>query len=225
MQSTARIAVAAVALISIAAFGQESATTTETTTTEVDEFGATTTTTRIDETRPTLITPIGMAIDVGGGVHGWVDNGLDGLVQTGGSWEARLTIGTRTFLAGEIAYVGTANAAEDNIGLDPNALLVSNGFEGLLRVNAMLDEWQPYAVAGYTYRYFTLSNETTNTAALVDGADQHEIPVGVGVAYRFKGFVADARFMVHPAVSSEVTPLADTLPTALSLVGKVGFEF
>jgi hypothetical protein len=243
MQSTARIVVAAVALLSIAAFGQESTTTTEerstTTTTDndtdmidtdVDYVGpsaaATARTTR-EDLRPNLITPIGLAVDVGGGVHDFVDRGLNRLADTGGAWEARLTVGTRTFLGGEIAYVGTANPLNNTIGddIDERAVLVSNGIEGLLRVNAMLDEWQPYAVAGYTYRRFTVQNTDVNTAAVEDGADDHEIPVGVGLAYRFKGLIADARFMVHPSVSSELQPTADTLPTALSLVGKVGFEF
>lgn len=234
MQSTARIAVAAVALLSIAAFGQESTTTTETETTTttmddqfIDTADDTTITTYREDTRPTLITPIGLAVDVGGGMHTFVDNGLDEVVSTGGAWEARLTVGTRTFLGGEIAYVGTANPLNNTIGfdLDESAILVSNGVEGLLRVNAMLDEWQPYAVAGYTYRRFTVQNTDFAVASVEDGSDQHEIPVGVGLAYRFRGFIADGRFMVHPAVSSELQPTSETLPTALSLVGKVGFEF
>jgi hypothetical protein len=237
MQSTARIAVAAVALLSIAAFGQESTTTTETetqttttdtdTTTNMDAFDddTTVTTTTVDDTRPNLITPIGLAVDVGGGVHDYVDRGLNTLTNTGGSWEARLTVGTRTFLGGELAYIGSANSIAETLGIEDNATLISNGVEGLLRVNAMVDEWQPYAVAGYTYRRFNIQNTSFNTSAIADGADDHAIPVGVGLAYRFKGLIADARFMVHPSVSSEVVPTADTLPTALSLVGKVGFEF
>lgn len=231
MQSTARIAVAAVALLSIAAFGQESTTTTqetETQTTTMDNDGfstAATTTTVREEARSHLITPIGLAIDVGGGVSDFVDRGLNNFTGVGGNWEARLTVGTRTYLGGELAYIGSANPLTEGIGVDDRAVLVGNGIEALARVNAMLDELQPYAVLGYAYKRYTVQNTLVNTSAIADGADDHAIPVGIGVAYRFKGLVADLRFMVHPSVSSELRPDADTLPTALSLGGKVGFEF
>ncbi len=174
---------------------------------------------------PNLMKRVGLAVDVGGGVHDFVDRGHASLVDAGGSWAARLTVGTRRHLGGEVAYVGTANPVRNALGAADRAVLVSNGVEGLVRVNAMVNDWQPYAVAGYTYRRYVVQNSAANTSAIADGTNSSEIPVGVGLAYRKHHFVGDVRGMVHPSVSSQLLPSSNGLPIAVSVAGKVGFEF
>lgn len=176
------------------------------------------------DNRPRLFTRIGMSADVGGGVLKFVNQGLNEITDTGGSWTGRLVIGTRSYVGGEVAYIGTANQIR-TLGLDDRAILLSNGVEGLLRVNAGIGDWQPYAVAGYTYRRFEVRNSESNTSAVADTDNDSEIPVGIGLAYRFRGLVADARFTVHPSVASDLLPSSNTNPLAVSLNGKVGFEF
>jgi hypothetical protein len=178
---------------------------------------------RADE--PNMIKRIGLAVDVGGGVHDFVDRGHSSLVDTGGAWAARLTVGTRRHIGGELAYVGTANPISNTLGEADRAVLVSNGVEGLLRVNMLVNDWQPYAVGGYTYRRYVVQNSAANTSAIADGTNSSELPVGVGLAYRKYRFVGDLRAMVHPSVSSQLLATSSGLPTAVSVEGKVGFEF
>lgn len=175
--------------------------------------------------RPSLVKRLGVGLDVGGGVHDFVDRGHSSQVDTGGAWAARLTVGTRQHIGGEVAYVGTANPVRNTLAAADRAVLVSNGVEGLLRVNALVNDWQPYAVAGYTYRRYVVQNSAANTSALADGTNSSEIPFGIGLAYRKYHFIGDLRGMVHPSVSSQLLQNSDGLPTAVSLAGKVGFEF
>ncbi len=175
--------------------------------------------------RPSLMKRVGLALDVGGGVHDFVDRGHRGLVSAGAGWAARLTVGTRRHLAGEVAYVGSANAVKNALGAADHAILISNGVEGLVRVNVLVNDWQPYAVAGYTYRRYNMQNSAANTSAIADGTNSSEIPVGLGLAYRKNHFIGDLRGMVHPSVASELLPSSNGKPIAVSLAGKVGFEF
>lgn len=174
---------------------------------------------------PNMIRRLGLAVDVGGGVNEFVDTGHRGLVDTGGAWAARLTVGTRKHIGGEVAYVGTANPISNTLGEADRAVLVSNGVEGLLRLNLFTNDWQPYAVAGYTYRRYLVQNSSANTSAIADGTNSSEIPAGIGLAYRKHRFIGDMRAMVHPSVSSQLLATSAGLPTQVSVTGKVGFEF
>lgn len=176
------------------------------------------------DNRPTLISRIGLSADVGGGVSTFVNQAMDEITDTGGAWTARVTVGTRSYIGGEVAYTGTANALR-TLGVDDRAILLSNGVEGLLRVNAGVGDWQPYAVAGYSYRRFEVRNTASNTSAVANEDDDSSIPVGVGLAYRFRGLVADTRFAVQPSVRSNLLPSANSNPLSISLNGKIGFEF
>ena len=145
MHSTARIAVAAVALVSFGAFAQTTPTDIDADDTDVnvnvnppavdvdtdddidvDAYD-------YDDGRPNLISRIGVAADIGGGVHELHrTKASHDITDTGGSWEARLTVGTCSFLAGEFAYVGTANQMTRPRRSTTARFWCSNGFEGLL---------------------------------------------------------------------------------------------
>lgn len=172
--------------------------------------------------RPSLMSGLGMDAEIGGGVQRFIDSGLTNVANTGGNWTARIIVGTRTHFAGEAAYVGTAQGMKA-LGLSDNAVLLSNGVEAAVRWNVLTGNWQPYALAGYTFRRYTIENSAVNTSSVADTANVSELPVAMGVAYRFQGLVADLRFALHNAFGSTLIP--DTNLSSYSVNAKVGFEF
>jgi hypothetical protein len=69
-----------------------------------------------------------------------------------------------------------------------------------------------------------VQNTSTNTSAVSDSDNVNEIPVAVGLAWRYRGFVADGRFTFHGALSpNRVVP--NTNLSMFEVGGKVGFEF
>src|SRR4051794_28596204 len=68
-----------------------------------------------------LRTPMGTIIQVGGGVTDFQSQRTRDLTSTGGYWDARAVVGTRTALALELAYVGNARDLKAP-GLDPSAV-------------------------------------------------------------------------------------------------------
>ena len=151
------------------------------------------------------------AAEVGGGVTGFTDDRMRDLANTGGAWTARLTIGTRMHFAAEVAYNGSAQELT-TLGLDDSAMLISSGAEALARWNILADTmFQPYAFVGAGWRHYDLTNTSFNTSSVNDSDNVAEIPVGAGLAFRYEGLIADARFDFRPAFDNElVNPVGDT---------------
>lgn len=165
---------------------------------------------------------IGLQVDVGGGAQGFLDSDAYNITDPAGSWTARMVVGTRSYIAGEAAYIGSAQAL-DAIGVDDKANLMSNGIEGLLRVNILTGPLQPYVGAGYTWRHYYIGNSAVNTSSVASRGNVSEIPVAAGLAYRFRPFVVDARFNIRSAFATTIIPNANL--STWNLEGKVGFEF
>lgn len=165
---------------------------------------------------------VGLGLTIGGGAQAFIDKDVTDVTGTGGNWDARLIIGTRNVIAGEVAYLGTAQAL-DALGLEDSATLVSNGIEGAFRVNFLRGDWQPYALVGYTWRRYSVTNSEVNTSSVRENANVSEIPVAAGLSYRFRGFLADARFGLHNAFGNSLIP--NTNLSSFSGEAKVGFEF
>lgn len=181
------------------------------------------------ETPKLVLKDIGMSAEVGGGVTGFTDSDAQDATDPGGSWTARLTIGTRSLIGAEAAYIGTAQNIQA-LGLDDSALLVGNGLEADVRVNILQDEViQPYIFAGVAWKHYSLQNYDFNTSDVADSDNVAEIPVGAGVAYRSNGFNGNLRFSMNPAFESDLLPAAtagDSLRLNNWNVGaRVGFEF
>ena len=175
-----------------------------------------------DKPESKLIFPMGMSADIGGGVRSFIDQDARDFTKPGGTWTARLVVGTRSYVGAEAAYFGSAQAI-DAIGIDNKAMLLSNGVEGLLRVNVLTGTWQPYALAGVAWRRYSLQNTQANTSSVLDSDDVAEIPVGVGLAYRTGGFIFDLRATYNNAFGQRLMPQANL--SALGAGFKVGFEF
>lgn len=165
---------------------------------------------------------VGVQVDVGGGAQGFIDRDASSLTDPGGSWTARAVVGTRSHIAGEAAYVGSAQAL-DVLGVADRANLMSNGVEGLLRVNILTGAFQPYVGAGYTWRHYYVSNTAFNTSSVADNGNVSEIPIAAGLAYRLRPFVVDARFNLRNAFATTIIPNANL--STWNAEAKVGFEF
>jgi outer membrane protein OmpA-like peptidoglycan-associated protein len=136
--------------------------------------------------------PLGMSLGAGGGVTAFADDEMRAFADLAGSWEARLVLGTRQRLAVEAAYLGSAQSV-DSLGLDQDAVLVSNGVGGALRLNLLTDRFQPYVLAGAAWRRYDIVNSNFNTSSMNDEDDVLETPVGIGFSYRVERLILDGR--------------------------------
>lgn len=188
----------------------------------------------IDEDEPTTV--IGVAVTAGGGVTDFVEEGVRDTTGVGGMWDVRVVIGTRTFLAFEAAYTGSASMLESRLPLDEDATLIGTGLEGAVRVNALPGEpLTPYAFAGIGWKRYDVSGDAFQMAdtGIDDRDDLVEVPLGVGGAYRYESFVADARFTYRLTFEEDLVaerPLDEADEAALALdtwavSARVGYEF
>lgn len=158
------------------------------------------------EYREQLFDRLGFSLTAGGGVEGFTGDSARAATTDGGNWDVRASIGTRSFLTFEASYIGSAQAI-DALGLDNNAVLVSNGVQGNLRLN-LLDRTgvQPFLYAGAAWRRYDVTNTDLNTSDISDTDDVLEIPMGVGVAYKYRGFLLDARGEFRAATNEDLMP-------------------
>ena len=170
-----------------------------------------------------LVTDIGVGASVGGGVSGFISPDVSRLTDIGGNWTARLTLGTREFVALEAAYIGSAQNISAS-GLDPDASLVSNGLEGALRVNLSRSDLQPYVFGGAAWKHYSLVNERFNDSVVQSSDDVLEIPVGLGLAYSIDAVLLDARADYRPAFDDELIGGLYTMDN-WGVSARVGFEF
>jgi hypothetical protein len=175
------------------------------------------------ETRPDV--PRGMGFIVGGGFSDFVNENARDFTGAGGGFDARYVLGTRSHIAGEAAYIGTLNTL-DTLGVDEDALLLSNGLEGALRVNLSTMAWQPYVTAGIGWKRYNVTNTDTNTSDLSGTDDAMIVPIGVGLSYRVSRVIADVRGSYKPSFFDEIsaTDTAARLDT-ISATLNIGFEF
>jgi len=154
-----------------------------------------------------LLTPVGIYGYVGGGVTNFTEPEAVGATTTGGYWDARLGVGTRSILGGEVAYVGGARDV-DALGLNNSAFLVNNGLEGVARLNVPITTnkvlVEPYTFGGVGWQHYNLASETTNTSDVQDSDDIMTVPLGLGLAFGFSGFTLDARATYRHAVFSDL---------------------
>ncbi|MBS1122311.1 MAG: hypothetical protein H6Q90_4539 [Deltaproteobacteria bacterium] len=171
----------------------------------------------------------GVSVSLGGGVAGFTNKTLRDTTRVGGDWTVRLTIGSRSMLAGEAAYIGSAQSI-DALGLDSDALLVSNGIQGNLRLNLINDmPVQPFVYGGAAWRRYTLARDNFNTSDVLSKDDVLEIPLGVGIAAKTQGFLFDARGEARIATNEDLLPSIDRTGAAAmhrwSINANVGYEF
>jgi hypothetical protein len=172
---------------------------------------------------------VGAGILVGGGFQDFSRDNARSVTQGGGYWNARLIFGTRQFLGFEAAYVGSAQSISA-LGLSNDAVLVSNGAEGALRLNLPIMAREaliePFAFGGAGWSRFHIANSAVNTSSVATNDDVLQIPYGGGVAFGYRGFMADARFTYRSTFYNDLLRGAGggNLDN-WSVGGQLGFEF
>jgi len=174
---------------------------------------------------------LGIEATLGGGVVGFVDSGARAFVNTGGSWEARMTFGSRFPVAIEAAYVGTAQGIVA-LGLSSNAILLGNGAEATLRINLTTARLQPYLFGGGGFTHYQLTNTAVNTSSVRSTDDIGTVPTGVGMSVRLsKEFFVDVRGTYRFTFNDQMFATASALSGAgnagldtWNAIGRLGFE-
>jgi hypothetical protein len=182
----------------------------------------------------------GISVTVGGGVHDFTDESMRDTTDPGGIWDVRGVLGTRSPIAVEAAYVGTAQGIDARFGEETTATLVGTGLEGALRVNVLpFEVFTPYAFAGLGWKRYDVAGADFRTAdtGINDEDTLLEVPMGGGLAFRDDGFLVDGRFTYRAAVGEDLVISDDALPGELeedagalgmdnwSVSARVGFEF
>jgi len=172
---------------------------------------------------------LGMGFAVGGGVDDFASSAAKDTTGMGGSWNARITLGTRQYVAFEGSYIGSAQSIKA-LGLDTNAELVGNGAQAALRVNILRNfVVQPFLYGGAAWRHYDITNSNTNTSDVKNSDDVLEIPAGVGVSGYIGGFMADVRGEYRWATGEDLLPDVDGAGHAnldrWGVTGNLGFAY
>jgi outer membrane protein OmpA-like peptidoglycan-associated protein len=173
---------------------------------------------------------IGIEAAVGLGAVGFIDEGAKDMTGTGEQWDARLTFGSRSYVAVEAAYVGSVQSIEA-LGLSQDARLLGNGAEGTLRLNFTRARIQPYVFGGAGWTHYQLNNTPTVTSDVRATDDVGTVPLGAGIAARLgKGFLVDVRGTYRATFNEDLLNAAMVNGQSSSLQswnvgGRVGFEF
>lgn len=164
----------------------------------------------LDDNYVTYDTGIGFTL--GGGVSGFTGDTLRDTTDPGVDWTARLTFGLRSPLALELAYLGSAQNIEA-LGLDDDAVLVGNGAEGLIRLNAINPYLvvTPFVFGGLAWRHYDIVNSDVNTSALEADDDVFEFPVGAGISSSSNGILVDLRGEFRYVTEADLVRRFDTV--------------
>jgi hypothetical protein len=168
-----------------------------------------------------------LAISVGGGGEDFAGSAMRHATNVGGSWNARLTIGTHSRVAAEISYIGSAQSIAMLGELGRNTTLVGNGAQGVVRLNGTIDTpIQPFVYAGAAYRHYSTTNNGSVFADLSTTDNVLEVPAGGGLAAYFGPFMVDVRGEYRWAFPGGSTVAAGN-PTLdrWGASGNFGFEF
>jgi hypothetical protein len=176
----------------------------------------------------TWVSRVGAGILVGGGFEDFTSNTMRNMTGTGGMWNARLLAGTRQFVGLEAAYVGNARSI-DALGLQSNALLVSNGVEGAARVNVPVvmqhaQLLEPFGFVGLGWSHYQVTNSSVNTSDVARDDDIMALPVGGGLEYAIGRFMADARFTYRATYYNDLMRNGGNL-NSWGVGTQIGFSF
>ncbi|HTL34318.1 MAG TPA: hypothetical protein VL326_14425 [Kofleriaceae bacterium] len=151
---------------------------------------------------PSVTSGIGVGIDVGGGVTGFVGSRLRSTTSTvGGSWSFRAAIGTRVPLALELGYTGSATAINGQIG-PQTATLMGRTIESAIRYTVLpRATWSPYVFAGLGWQHYTIDDRSfeLSDTGIRTNDDLLVMPFGLGMGYRVGAIVADLRGTLRAA--------------------------
>jgi hypothetical protein len=145
-------------------------------------------------------------VALGGGVSGFSDDTMRSTTDDGGTWTARVTLGVDTPIGFEASYIGSAQTI-DALGLDDEAILVGNGVQGAVRLNAPLaNDVTAFLFGGLAWRRYDLVNADVNTSVVRDSDDVGEVPLGIGIGGDVDGLAIDLRAEYSIAFDTDLVP-------------------
>lgn len=171
-----------------------------------------------------LLTPLGEYFLAGGGVTNYTDSAVRSRVDVGGTWDVRLGLGSRFYVGGEVAYVGSARQS-GSLGSN----LLTNGVEGVVRVQYpfLAGAWlvEPFAFGGAGWTHFRLDSAAANVKG---NDDVFVVPFGGGIDVAYDHFLFDARFTYRQTFDEALLETASAgAPNLASwaVTASVGYEF
>ncbi len=176
-------------------------------------------------TAESWVSSVGLAISGGGGADGFTSGTMRDVTNIGGSWNVRMALGTRLYTALELSYIGSAQGVDTFAGPPTSAVLVGNGAQGALRINATTNYFlQPFIYGGAAWRHYSLTNTDIDTPRdLSSSANVFEVPAGGGIAAYFSGVMVDVRGEYRWSWGDDLMP--DTSMNRWGATGNVGYEF
>jgi hypothetical protein len=180
-----------------------------------------------------IVTPVGVYGFLGGGATNFTQPDAVGATGTGGYWDARLGIGTRSIIGAEVAYVGSSRDIQA-LGLNSDAFLVGNGVEGIARLNVPITTGnvliEPYTFGGVGWQRLNIVSSSANTSSFDSEDDIMTVPLGVGFAVGWGGLTLDLRGTYRQALGSnllgtQTSSFDNTSLNSWGAGGALGFEF
>lgn len=167
---------------------------------------------------------MGFGLAIGGGVDDFSKSFYRDATSLGGGWQVRGIFGTKSYIAGEALYFGSAQNI-DAIGLDDDAVLVGNGLQANIRVNVLKNYYvQPFVFGGAAWRHYDLTDVNINLSDVRDSDDVFELPAGAGLAGYIGGFMADIRGEYRWAWGADLL-LTDENADRWAVNASLGVEF
>jgi hypothetical protein len=173
---------------------------------------------------------VGAGVLLGGGVQDFSRSNARGVTNTGGFWNARVVAGTREYIGLEGAYVGSAQGI-NALGLDSDAVLISNGVEGAVRLNLPIfvarsaTLLEPFVFGGAGWSRFHVARTSVNTSDIATDDDVLTVPYGAGMMVAYRGLMADARFTYRSTFYNDLLRTTGGSLDTWSAGAQVGFEF
>ena len=178
------------------------------------------------------ITDIGIAVGLGGGVTNYAHSDMMNATNVGAAYEARVTVGTRLFVAGEIAYVGSRRALTESVTGVRDGHIFSHGIEGDARLQYPLytGGWmiEPFAFGGLGWTHYGVDAPVNNSSVLANSDDVFTVPFGGGLAAGWKQLYLEGRFTYRQAFNEDLLKNAsgNSVPLSNWTAGAlVGYEF
>jgi hypothetical protein len=170
---------------------------------------------------------IGAAVLLGGGVESFSHGSARSVTEVGGFWSLRLAWGMRRMIGVEAAYIGSAQGL-NVLGMSNNAWLVSNGAEGVLRLNAPVERgamlFEPFLLAGLGWKFYEVRRSPV-TADIAAGDNVLEVPFGGGFAFGYHAFMVDTRFTYRATFFNDLFRTTGAPLDSWSMGTLVGIQF
>lgn len=179
-------------------------------------------------------TQIGISLGIGGGLTNFTGSEMNSAVDLGGSWEVRSTIGTRLFLAGELAYVGSRrNVSMPGVtGAADKPHVFAHGLEGALRAQLpyLTGSWlvEPFVFGGLGWTHMGVDGSVPAGSALRTSDDVLVVPFGAGISAGWNNVFLEGRFTYRATFNEDLLARADGTAADMGNWGigaLVGYEF